>query len=221
LSKGEYVNWLDSDDIFSKDKICSQILLDDNTVDVFTCSWGRFSDLNTFQIKNIKIYKDYKKGVELISDYGNYNTYLPSHSFLVKRKIIMKTGLWNENLKINQDGEFFCRVLINSNNIKFSKSGYVLYRFTAENNVSSIESEEKAQHAIISWKMIENYLLLIDNQDFDKYILNAKSIMYKVINTKFSWVIQEHRLFFENEIRNNKFLIKLSKSLWRKIISYL
>jgi glycosyltransferase involved in cell wall biosynthesis len=157
LSEGEYINWLDSDDIISNNKIEEQLnRLIENDGDIATCKWGRFTSNTNFSVKNeLGIYKNYNLGVKLIKDYGDFNTFFPPHVFLVKSSLIRKSGYWNENLLINQDGEFFCRLLIKSGKISFSEKSFVLYRENDTYKTSEVDNINKAIHLILSWKLIE------------------------------------------------------------------
>ena len=219
LSKGEYINWFDSDDIFSNNKIYSQVLLTvENNVEVLTCKWGRFqNDKNEFELKNLNIYKHYNKGVDLLEKYAVYNEFYPSHVFLVKRLTCMKAGLWNENLSINQDGEFFCRILIACKSLRHSADSYVLYRTPTLENVSSLKSVKQAEHLVISWKLIEQYLLLVDKTKFQNYLINAKNHTFSSIIKKYPEVIDENKYFYKTQIKNNLFFNKLTKRIIKKI----
>jgi len=69
LSKGEYVNWLDSDDIWSRNKIEEQIkILIVSDSDIVTCKWGRFEKdvCDAFICENEPYYKNYNKALNLL-----------------------------------------------------------------------------------------------------------------------------------------------------------
>ncbi|MGX1024745.1 glycosyltransferase family 2 protein [Psychroflexus sp. MBR-150] len=215
MSHGEYVNWLDSDDLFSENKIEEQLkLIKGKSYAVSTCKWGRFEHKNDFKLKELEIYKDYQPGYLLIKDYGKKGMFFPSHSFLVTKEVIIKSGLWNERLKINQDGEFFCRVLTNTRKVIFSKKSHVLYRTNSNNKTSDLTSELKAKHAILSWKLINNHLQLI-HEDFFEYTNKGKFYIYDKIAKNYRKLIIEHSCFFKEQIRfyslKNRVLRKLKK----------
>lgn len=219
ISKGEYVNWLDSDDILSNNKIYSQILLTEKkNIEVLTCKWGRFqNDKNNFQLKDLKIYNQYDKGIDLLEKYAVYNEFYPSHVFLILKETCVRAGLWNENLIINQDGEFFCRILVASKSLRHSADSYVLYRTPTLENVSSLKSVKQAEHLVISWKLIEQYLLLVDKTKFQNYLINAKNHTFSSIIKKYPEVIDENKYFYKTQIKNNLFFNKLTKRIIKKI----
>jgi glycosyltransferase involved in cell wall biosynthesis len=215
MSQGEYVNWLDSDDLFSENKIEEQIkvALKDKS-NLTTCKWGRFNAKDQFTIKDLEIYGDYEPGYLLIKDYGVKGMFFPPHSFLISRGTILKSGLWNEYLKINQDGEFFSRVIINSNKIGFSEQSYVLYRFNSNSKTSDFSSMLKAKHAILSWKLIESHMQLVE-EDFSIYVNKGKFYVYNKIAKNYKSLIKENACFFKQQIEfysfKSRFFRKLSK----------
>lgn len=214
LSKGRFVNWIDSDDIFSDNKIEDQLRIVESDVDIVTCRWGRFLDKDEeANLKNLNIYKSYDLALDLLEDYGRHNEFYPSHAFLISRKVILKSGLWNENLLINQDGEYFCRIFIASKKVRHSNNSYALYRLSSTDNTSSVKSQLKAEHMILSWSLIENYLLLISKQRFEKYIQNGKSYVFLNISNDFKNLISHNKFFFKEQIRYYSIVQKVKRRL--------
>lgn len=210
MSCGEFVNWLDSDDIFSINNLHCKIALYNFSVDIVTCRWGRFSvQTESYTLKELPLYKDYIRGIDLLQLYGVTNTFYPSHAFLVRRTLIYKSGLWNERISINQDGEFFCRVLIASKNIAHSNDSYVLYRESVDFSVSKLSSYKQAQDLVSSWKLIELYLMLVDSEKFAMYINNGKMYSYRRLNNrKYKDVVKKNKSFFKLQIANNSIMWK-------------
>ena len=215
LSKGAYINWFDSDDIFSKNKIHSQVdILFGSNGDVSTCKWGRFNSLSSISIKSeLRIYKTYSKGVELIRDYGRFNEYFPQHVFLIKRELVCKSGYWNEYLQINQDGEFFCRLLIHAKKIIFSKNSYVLYRENDICKTSRVSNINKAKHLVISWRLIESYLCLLNKKEFEEYLENGKDYCFEKLKINHYDLLLENKYFFREHFKKRNLLSKLKRKL--------
>ncbi len=212
MSKGEYVNWLDSDDLIAEDKIEKQInTLGHKKDSICTCAWGRFSDKNDFELKDFKIFRDYPNASDIFRDLG-YNGFLPSHGFLCPKSLIYKTGLWNESLIINQDGEFFCRVILNSKCILFATDTYVLYRKDSNLKTSYLSTIEKIKAAIESWKLIENHLKW-HNIPSELYIDNAKNYLYKKTKLAFPELINENKNYFKNQLQQDSLKGKLKQKL--------
>lgn len=191
FSKGEFIKWLDSDDVLSQDLLASQI----NAVSKYseekyilvTSKWNYFVDtINGINSKKEEIYKNYDNGFNLISDFGNFNTFLPPHVYLVRREIIAKSGQWNECLLINQDGEFFTRVLLNTKKVIHAEEGVAYYRYSfSDENVSRFSTLDKCRDSIISWILIDSYIKLYNKSVHShKYVENGKRHLLRKISNK-------------------------------------
>lgn len=166
-STGDYILYLDADDLISRDTISNQVELlkgTDNDV-VAICAWGRFYEsLDDFKLEQQPVYRDYETSVGLIEDLLNDGMFGLT-CYLTPRSIIEKAGLWNEQLTINTDGEFFIRVLANTAKIRFSPKGFLYYR---SNNPNSISRRKPVRSKGLS--LLHSYKLELD-------YLQAKSLL--------------------------------------------
>lgn len=218
LSKGEYIKWLDSDDLISCDALFSQInTLKTNSKNkntVVTAKWNYFKDnIDDIKPELKEINKNYANGIDLIYDFGNYNTFLPSHVYLISRNIIIKSGLWNEALLINQDGEFFVRVLLNASEIIHAKDGMVYYRYSvSEDNVSSFSNSRKSIDSILSWILIDTYIKVYTKEmKTIKYVENAKKVLLNNIAEKKT--LKQYTYFLKKESFAAQFINKIKNRL--------
>jgi len=138
-AKGEYIQFLDADDILSPDKIMSQLeVIDGHKNYLGLCGTAYFNDgddpLNTSVISEwfsagsddpvdflIKLYS----GHEIMKGYGGM---IQPNAMLTPMSVINKAGFWNEELTVDDDGEFFCRVVLASDGIRYSSKGINYYR---------------------------------------------------------------------------------------------
>lgn len=161
-STGNYILYLDADDIISCDMVYGMLDLikeyDSNTI--ATCSWGRFSNsIDDFRIENQQVYRDYDSVVDLIGDLLNDSMFGLS-CYLTPREIIEEAGLWNEDLSINTDGEFFIRVLANAKRVVFSNHGCLFYRSSNPNSISRRKpTESKGYSLLLSYQLIRKFLV--------------------------------------------------------------
>ena len=114
---------------------------------------------------------------------------------------------------INQDGEFFTRILINTKQIVFVKKAYALYREPDADNVSAFSSKLKAKHAIISWQLIAQYLELIDANFFYEYVNFSKNAMFGKVKSTYPLLINEYKCFFKEQIKRDKSIKLIVKKL--------
>lgn len=216
LSKGEYIQFLDSDDILASNKIEEQIavLASQSNFTISTCKWGKFTQLtdpiNLFE--NNQDYKNFRNSKEYFDLIGLHGGFFPCHSFLIHKELIILSGYWNENLTINDDGEFFFRVVLNCDQIIFVPKTYVLYRQNVSNdNLSSLKTAAKALSLVDSWKIIET-LYHAKYKDLNSAFLNKKKeSVYFEIKRTFPKIISKNKFFFKKQIKNDTFALKLMK----------
>lgn len=227
LSKGTFIKWLDSDDLLSDDLLLSQVNAVsaslENKYVLATSKWNYFTETTKDVTPKIKqINKNYDTGFDLIYDFGMYNAFLPPHVYLVRRELIIKSGLWNESLSINQDGEFFTRVLLNATKVIHAEDGMAFYRYGLLNdNVSNFSTSEKYRDSILSWILIDTYIKIYTKEKNSvKYVQNAKNILSK--NSKEKKLIKEYTYFLKTDnpkgLNNkiNDFYLKVKKRLLHK-----
>lgn len=210
-SKGEYIQWFDSDDLMHPEKLERQVdVLFEKPLAVAFCMWGKF--VNTPEDANINLkpyYQNYQDPYMLLEDIGKYGSYIPCHAYLVDRKIISSSGVWNESLKINQDGEFFCRVLLNCENVFFAKDVFVYYRNQAATNTSQNNSSRRLEERIRSWKLIESYILRHTGIKNSLYVQRAKKSIFRSLKKRKSSLQFKYYFFFWQQQLPYKILTKI------------
>ncbi|RXG13770.1 glycosyltransferase involved in cell wall biosynthesis [Leeuwenhoekiella aestuarii] len=213
LSQGEYIQWLDSDDIIKENKLEAQVnlIINQSFYTVLTCKWYRKYDFNGNQLvmKDLKIYRDYYNPIELLEDYGRYSTFYPLHCFLIPRSLIVNSSPWNEYLKINQDGLFFTNIFLNADKILFAPDTGAYYRMHLNEQTSIVNSKEKALDLVRSWKLIKKLITKNYKKKYVKHYINlGKNYSYSSLKEGgFKEVIFLNSLFFRDQ---------LMKDLWKK-----
>jgi glycosyltransferase involved in cell wall biosynthesis len=215
-STGGYFQFLDSDDLLEKNKFEIQIkelsLASENSI--ATCKWG-IVGLNK---KNAKLYHclptyfSYLQPVDLITTYGKSLTFLPCHVFLVPRAVIAQSGKWDEELIINQDGEFFSRIILASSKVVFCENTYVLYRTGAGERITSSQKAEKGRKGYIkSLELIDRNIQKSTGNRIDHiYIKQRKAELYYKLKTENLALIENNGNFFKGKSSPIKYyLLKL------------
>jgi len=88
--------------------------------------------------------------------------------WLTHRDLIEKAGKWKEELKKNQDGEFFSRVLLNAEKVIMIDDIMVYYRKSGNSSISSNMSKEAIDSLLYSFRLYEKNIENIDNQELKK-----------------------------------------------------
>ncbi|NLE05585.1 MAG: glycosyltransferase [Crenarchaeota archaeon] len=176
-SEGDYIQYLDADDLLSPNKIEEQLKLFSQFGEniLVNCKWGRFTG-NKESVKWEKqpIDKDYDHPIDWLTESWMGKGMAQTAVWLTPRHLIEKAGPWNESLQINQDGEFFSRVLIHAQAIKFAPDAGVYYR---SGNVQSItqnkpQSRAKAESLLRSYQSYERVLSIHDTPAIRKALGN-------------------------------------------------
>ena len=180
-AKGHYIQFLDADDYLSKEKIEGQVTkLNGSTTHISLCKTMFFYDGVENILHNPRedwYYADNNDPVdfliklysvnEIMSGYGGM---VQPNSWLTPRALIDKAGIWNEQIFHDDDGEFFCRVILASEGIKFSDKGINYYRrFRNQNSLSGQKSLPAYQSFLLALNLKHNYLKSkTDNPILDK-----------------------------------------------------
>jgi glycosyltransferase involved in cell wall biosynthesis len=141
-ARGAYIQFLDADDLLSVDKIETQMsVLENQPGKLAVCSTVHFPEGADPASIEPSAYEDsFLAGiadpveflVKLWGGYDNAGSMIQPNAWLVPMELIKKAGPWNEQLTLDDDGEFFCRVILNSAGI-IKTNGFNYYRKHPEN----------------------------------------------------------------------------------------
>jgi PST family polysaccharide transporter len=141
LSHGDYIQWLDSDDLLAPDKIARQMEVVMQGVDrktLLSCKWARFMyRKRCAQLIPTALWCDLTP-VEWLLRKMDQNIYMQTATWLVSRELTDAAGQWNTKLTEDDDGEYFCRVLLASNGVRFVPDAMVYYRSFGFDSLSYI-----------------------------------------------------------------------------------
>jgi glycosyltransferase involved in cell wall biosynthesis len=167
LCKGDYIQWLDADDLLSPDKIARQMEAAENGGNgrlLLSCSWGQFFyryDRTRF-VPNA-LWNNLSR-TEWLTRKMESNLFMQTATWLVSREITEAAGPWNPQLLGDDDGEYFCRVLLQSEGVRFVPDAKVYYRASGASSLSYIAySDRKRKAQWHSMKLHMNYLLSLEN----------------------------------------------------------
>lgn len=129
LVEGDYLAFLDADDIFHPEKIERQLKSFESfpEVDLVSCGMGSFDD--KFNLLTVKGNREHKPTV-----YRIINHYYPARTACMVRLSIAKTIKYNMKLKYAQDTDYFTRYV---NGRKFLVDSNILYYYSEFNSVNS------------------------------------------------------------------------------------
>jgi glycosyltransferase involved in cell wall biosynthesis len=169
ICQGNYIQWLDADDLLGPDKIAKQMeALERGTGPrtLLSSAWGTF------------MYRPYKarfsptplwcdlSPVEWLIRKMGQNLHMQTATWLVSRELTEATGPWNTQLHVDDDGEYFCRALLASDGTKFVREAHVLYRQSDDSRVSFVgQSDRKIAALFVSMQLHIHYLRTLEESD--------------------------------------------------------
>lgn len=117
LSKGEYINWFDSDDLMDQDKLQKHlsILLEDTKLFFSISKFSNFEILKNL-IEEIGFQNNETNNMTL-TNYLKHNLFWGTINFIGKREMFF-SSFFNETLKSGQEYNFFISVLSSNRNYK-------------------------------------------------------------------------------------------------------
>ncbi len=116
LSKGEYIQFFDSDDLMLPEKISKQVKAIQSKNKCWCgCLYKNFKEKpdNVYNEKSVSL-KDDITFNEAFQKRPKYNVPILTPAGLYKRNILNLVGRWEESLRIRQDTEFCFRILANN-----------------------------------------------------------------------------------------------------------
>jgi glycosyltransferase involved in cell wall biosynthesis len=167
-SKGDFIQWLDADDLLSPDKIERQLAapraLDDKHL-LLSCPWAPFSyrpEVARFEPNSL--WSDLSPVEWLIRKMGE-NLHMQTATWLTSRALAQAAGPWDTRMLSDDDGEYFCRVLLRSSGVRFVREARVYYRSVATSRLSFVgNSDRKMDAMLLSMKLhIQNLQSLEDS----------------------------------------------------------
>jgi glycosyltransferase involved in cell wall biosynthesis len=162
LCKGDYIQWLDADDLLAPDKIALQIEAASQTASrrtLFSAPWATF--LHRYYLAKFTpspLWCDLSP-TEWLRRKIAQTCFIQTGSWLVSRELTEAAGPWNISLLGDDDGEYFCRVVLLSDIVRFVPEAKAYYRYTGPGSLSYVgTSPAKLRAQWLSMKLHVSYL---------------------------------------------------------------
>ncbi len=167
MSKGEYIQFLDADDVLSPDKIEEQVkVLQNNPGFLGVSPTVHFMDgedyLSMKPREESAWIHDTEDPVDfLVRLYGGYGKrwMVQTSAWMTPASITKEIGPWNESLLLDQDGEYFARAVLASKGIRTTGGINYYRRFTVGGNISAKANKiENLRSALLALNLKAKYL---------------------------------------------------------------
>lgn len=143
LSSGACIQWLDVDDFIDKDKLSlARNHIEHQPSELHACPWHPFTDnLEEGRLPG-DVDWDTIPTDSSPAEWLARDTFMGLHCYAGHRTLFEKAGPWDESLTINQDGEYFARVIAQSGGVHFTQKTEVYYRRVSSGSVSRFTPEK-------------------------------------------------------------------------------
>jgi glycosyltransferase involved in cell wall biosynthesis len=146
LCHGDYIQWLDADDLLARDKISRQMEMAEQVSSkraLFSSEWGRFIyRLRRAEFNPTSLWADLSPLEWLLRKMGQ-NLHMQPATWLISRELTDAAGPWDARLSLDDDGEYFCRVILASDGIRFVPGAKSFYRMSGFNSLSNVDKSKK------------------------------------------------------------------------------
>ena len=160
-AQGDFIQYLDADDLLAADKIERQVKLLGECGKDFICAgeWGRFYNYkHEADFLKQTVWQDMSSVDWLVCSWEGGGMMHPA-AWLSSRGVVEQAGDWNEELSLNDDGEYFFRAVLASKGVKFCMGAKSYYRSGIPNSLSTRNSDVALKSAFLAIKLCSSYLL--------------------------------------------------------------
>jgi glycosyltransferase involved in cell wall biosynthesis len=168
-SQGDFIQWLDADDLLGSDKIEKQLKAIEQCPSdqiLLSSAWAYFDYRPRLaKFEATPLWEDMKPLEWLLRKMGR-NLYMQTATWLVSRELSEAAGKWNTKRLSDDDGEYFCRVLMASESIRFVPEAKVYYRRSGASCLSYIGPSDKKMEALLhSMRLHVDYLQSLEESE--------------------------------------------------------
>ena len=162
MARGDFIQWLDADDLLAPDKIEKQLAIlikETGRRSLISSEWARFiyrPGAAKFVPTNIWCNLS---PVDWMIRKLEKNVFMQTATWLISRELAEAAGEWDTRMLSDDDGEYFCRVILASAQVLFCKGSRVYYRSTPANRLSQIGlCDRKKTAQFLSLKLHVQYI---------------------------------------------------------------
>lgn len=160
VAQGEYLVFLDADDLLHPEKIARQLLRLQEAQDaVASGAWARFYDNDrAVDFRPEAIWRDLAPVDWLVTSWRGGGM-MHGAAWLTPRRIVEAAGPWNEALSLINDHDFFTRMVLASSVVVFCPDARTYYRSGNASSLSASRTPEAWESAFSSAHLAASALL--------------------------------------------------------------
>jgi GT2 family glycosyltransferase len=169
-AQGDYVQWLDADDVLHPEKIERQMIRvsdDRSGKTLLTSAWGKFFfRTSSARFEPDSLWRDHT-AVDWILTRLRDNVWMNPAVWLVSRRLTDQAGAWDSRLASSgdDDGEYVCRLAAASEAVRFIPDARCYYRIGTVGSLNwNMEASAKSlESLLLSLQLTMGHLLALED----------------------------------------------------------
>jgi len=200
LAKGDFILWLDSDDILDPHILCEYYsILINNEIDIIYCNIESYS-INNKKLNYHLFPVDYSANEHLFLSNLIFSFGIATGGTLIRKRLYKKYGVYNEKIRFGEDYDFFSRTVPNSRVHLVPKVLYKVLIHSKNSFSGAMVYRDTSYHSLVMKDIIKNYSLKEIFPQFDK---NNKNLH-----------IQKYCINWDLKYAKTKALLRLAKGFF-------
>lgn len=169
LSQGDYIQWLDADDLLAPEKIARQMEIMErggNERTLLSGAWAHFMYRPAgATFIPTALWHDLTP-LEWLTRKLSQNLFMQPATWLTSRKLTEAAGPWDTRISLDDDGEYFCRVIMASDGTRFVPESKVYYRRSGFGSLSNVgRTNKKLESQFLSMQLHIQYLRSLQDSE--------------------------------------------------------
>lgn len=151
-ARGDFFEFLDADDLLAPDKIERQVAIAEGDRErMISGEWTRFTaDPAAATFSADPLWRDNLEPVEWLATCWKRNLMMHGAAWLVPSALVRRAGGWNPDLGLINDFEFFSRIMLATDRVRFCEGARTYYRSNVPHSVSGITTPRGWRSAFTS-----------------------------------------------------------------------